>query len=171
MSDRPAGCRAWNLAGFAACALGMAYALFLQHVQGLLPCHLCIFQRVVMIALGVVFLVAALHDPRRGGGRVYAVLFALLGAIGMVVAGRHVWVQMQPPGSVGACGASLEFMFQMLPPSEVIARVFKGGAECQTIDWRFLGLTMPAWLFAVFAVLGGLGAWANWRRPKASSRY
>lgn len=171
LSERPAGRRSWNAVGFAACAGSMAYALYLQHVRGLEPCHLCVFQRVVMIALGIVFLVALLHDPRRGGNRIYAVLLALLGVTGMIVAGRHVWIQMQPPGSVGACGASLDFMFQMLPPYEVIARVFKGGAECQVVDWRFLGLSMPAWLFGGFAVLGLGGAWVNARSQKVVARY
>ena len=149
----------------------MAYALFEQHVRGLEPCHLCIFQRVVMIALGLIFLTACVHDPRRGGSRVYAVLLALAGLAGVAVAGRHVWIQMQPEGSVGACGASLEFMFQMLPPSEVLLRVFKGGAECQKIDWQFLGLSMPAWLLLVFTVLGAGGAYVNWRRVRQTPRF
>jgi protein dithiol:quinone oxidoreductase len=170
LSDRPAGRRRWNLIGFLACALAMAYALYEQHFGGLEPCHLCIFQRVAMIALGLVFAIALVHDPKRGGGRVYAVLIGICGLVGAAVAMRHVWLQMQPPGSVGACGASLDVMFQMLPPSEVLLKVFKGGAECQKIDWSFLGLSMPAWLIAIFLALGTTGALVNWSRPR-SRRY
>ena len=171
LGDLPAGRRSQNALGFAACVLAMAYALYLQHFRGLEPCHLCIFQRVVVIALGITFLVAALHDPRRGGSRVYAVLLGLLGAVGIAIASRHVCIQMQPPGSVGACGASLDFMFQVLPPSEVLIRVFKGGAECQKIDWQFLGLTMPAWLIVFFVTLGAGGAIVNWRRTRAAKLF
>ena len=175
MRGRPAGQllrgragsrRRWNGLGFAVCAASMAYALYVQHVQGFQPCHLCIFQRVVMIALGLTFLAALLHDPRRGGNRGYAVLLGLLGTVGVAIAARHVWLQAQPPGSVAACGASLDVMFDMLPPSEVITRVFRGGAECQKIDWRFLGLSMPVWLMAVFAGLGAGGAIVNWRNRR-----
>ena len=45
----------------------MGYALYAQHGLGLEPCPLCIFQRVGVIALGVVFLVAALHNPEALG--------------------------------------------------------------------------------------------------------
>ena len=171
LSDRPAGRRRGNALGMLICAGAMAYALFVQHEQGLEPCHLCIFQRVAMIALGVTFAVAFVHDPKRGGGRVYGLLLGLFGLAGAAVAMRHVWLQMQPPGSVGACGASLDLMFQMLPPSEVLVKVFKGGAECQKIDWRFLGLSMPAWLIGVFLALGLGGALINWIRPKRANRY
>lgn len=171
LSDRPAGRRRFNGAGALACTLAMAYALYVQHVEGLDPCHLCIFQRVAMIALGLTFFVALVHDPRRGGGRVYAVLLGLFGLAGAALAARHVWLQLQPPGSVGSCGGPLDVMFQMLPPTEVVIKVFKGGAECQKIDWRFLGLSMPAWLIAVFLALGLGGAAVNWNRPRRASRY
>ena len=39
----------------------MAYALFVQYQLHDEPCPLCIFQRVAVIALGVVFLVAFLQ--------------------------------------------------------------------------------------------------------------
>ena len=69
-----------NALGFAACAAMFGYALYEQHYAGLAPCHLCIFQRVGVLVLGLVFLVAALHAPRRGGARVYGVLTALAAA-------------------------------------------------------------------------------------------
>jgi hypothetical protein len=45
--------RLLNFASFAACAALMAYALYAQYGVGLDPCPLCIFQRVGVIALGV----------------------------------------------------------------------------------------------------------------------
>jgi protein dithiol:quinone oxidoreductase len=148
----------------------MAYALYEQHVVGLEPCHLCVLQRIAVIAMGILFLVAALHAPRGNGGKVYSVLLATVAAAGMVVAGRHVWLQHLPPGSVPACGADLTFMLKVLPLSEVLAKVFKGGAECQTIDWSLLGLSMPAWVFLALLVLGSFGAAVNWSCGAAARR-
>ena len=48
--------------------------LYLQYGLGLEPCPLCIFQRVAVIATGLVFLVAAIHNPGRSGAAFYAVL-------------------------------------------------------------------------------------------------
>ena len=56
--------------GFAVCAALMAAALWLQHVEGLEPCPLCVLQRGSVIALGVVMLAGAAHDPGTLGRRV-----------------------------------------------------------------------------------------------------
>ncbi|MDG6349296.1 disulfide bond formation protein B, partial [Luteimonas sp. 8-5] len=67
-------------AGFAACALLIGYAVFLQFSAHLEPCPLCIFQRIAFAALGVVFLLAGLHAPRGAGGR------RAWGALGLLAA-------------------------------------------------------------------------------------
>src|SRR6185503_172346 len=64
--------------GFLVCAALIGWALWLQYGEGLEPCPLCMFQRVAVIAAGIVFLAAAIHDPRRAGAAVYAVLTILL---------------------------------------------------------------------------------------------
>jgi disulfide bond formation protein DsbB len=122
------------------------------------------------MALGVVFLLAALHQPQRVGARVYGGLILLAASAGLAVAGRHVWIQWQPPGSVPACGAPLEVLFNLLPLQEVVLKVFRGGGECQKIDWSFLGLSMPMWLVLVFLGLGVFGVWANFRRDPDGGR-
>ena len=47
----------------AACAGAMGFALFAQYQLGLEPCPLCIFQRIGVIAAGVIALLAALLNP------------------------------------------------------------------------------------------------------------
>src|SRR5690606_32891720 len=61
--------RAQCLLGFAVCAALLAFALYTQYFLALVPCPLCIFQRVAFAALGLVLLVAGLHAPRGAGGR------------------------------------------------------------------------------------------------------
>jgi disulfide bond formation protein DsbB len=156
-----------NLLGFGACAAAFGFALFSQYVLGFAPCHLCIFQRVEVAALGVVFLAAALHDPRGALARVYAALIALVAVATAITAGRHVWIQMQPPGSVPGCGADLAFMLDVLPLMQVVIKVFQAGGECAKVDWTFLGLSMPGWVFLFAVGVGALGVWANWRAARA----
>ena len=107
--------RAAYFLGFLACAGLMAFALYLQYGLGLEPCPLCVFQRVAMIATGVVFLVAALHNPGRGGATFYAVLTLITAGIGAGLAAWQVWIQGQPKGSVPACGMGLDYMLDTLP--------------------------------------------------------
>jgi protein dithiol:quinone oxidoreductase len=158
-----------NFAGFLACAALMGYALYAQHVLGLAPCPLCIFQRVGVMALGVVFLAAALHNPRRWGVYVYTALIALAALITIGVAGRHLYVQSLPPGAVPSWGAPLEVLWKFTPKLELIKKVLVGGGECQEVNWSFLGLAMPAWVLISAVGLGAWGVYANLRRPRASS--
>jgi disulfide bond formation protein DsbB len=140
------------LAGFAVCAALMGYALYLQYVLELEPCPLCMFQRVVMSAMGVIFLIAAIHSPRRGGAIGYAVAQIAVGAIGVGLALRHLWIQSLPPDQVPACGMGIGYMLETLPLMDVIMRTLKGSGECAKVD-VVLGLSIPAWTLILFVVL------------------
>lgn len=156
--------RLTNLGICLAAIVAMLFALWLQHYQHLDPCPLCIFQRVAMMATGLVALLAFLHGPGRTGRRVYAgfTLLATLG--GMVVAGRHVWLQHLPPEDVPACGPGLEYWMDTFPLHEVMTKVFRGSGECAVIDWTLLGLSLPTWTLAAFVGLGIVALWQLLRR-------
>lgn len=157
------GRRILNLAGFAACAGLMAYALYAEYALMLEPCPLCVFQRVAVILLGLVLLLAALHHPSGSGRTVYAALTAVAAAGGAVVAGRHVWLQHLPPDQVPACGPGFEYIMERFPLSEALRMVFTGSGECAVSDWSFLGLSMPAWVLIWVVIIGAAGVWNNLR--------
>jgi disulfide bond formation protein DsbB len=147
-----------NLAAALACAAMVLYAIYYaQGVLGLVPCPLCMFQRVCIGALGLVFLIAALHPARRTGAVIYGVLLFLVAGATVWVAGRHVWIQSQPPGTVPACGAPLDALMQMFPLLEVVRRVMTGGGECGVVDWTFLGISMPGWVLIMAVTFGLVG--------------
>jgi len=156
--------RVGNALGFLACVALMAYALYAQHVLGLAPCPLCIFQRVAVMSVGVVFLIAALHNPGRLGARVYGALVVLAAVCGMGISARHIWIQAQPPGTVAACGADLNFLMDIMPITEVVKKVLTGSGECGRVDWTFLGLSMPWWVLFSLVALAVWGAVVNFRR-------
>lgn len=147
------------LAGAVACAALLGYGLWLQHVDGLEPCPLCVFQRVAFIVLGLIFVVAALHGPRRIGAMVYGVLAAIAAAVGAGIAGRHVWLQNLPADQVPACGPGLQYMLEQFPLQRMIEKVLSGSGECASVDWSFLGLTIPGWALVWFVLLGIYALW------------
>jgi disulfide bond formation protein DsbB len=151
--------RQLNFAGFIACAGLLAYALYLEHVLMLMPCPLCVFQRMAVIALGTIFLIAAVHDPSGWGRRVYAAFILLAMGGGIAVAGRHLWLQNLPPDQVPACGAGYDYIMETLPLTDALRTIFSGSGECAEIKWQFLGLSMPAWVLISLAVLGLAGIW------------
>ena len=156
--------RTGNLAGFAVCVGLLGYALYSQHALGLEPCPLCILQRIAVLFTGLLFLGAALHRAGRAGAIAWGSLIAVVAAIGVAIAARHVWITAQPPGTVAECGASLDYMLDVLPLREVLAKVLTGSGECGKVDWRFLGLSMPAWVLAWLLALGAWGLFVNLRR-------
>jgi disulfide bond formation protein DsbB len=154
-----------NLAAALVCFGMLGYAIYAEKVLGYVPCPLCMFQRVCIGALGIVFLVAGLHRAGPVGARIHGVLVFLAAGATIWIAGRHVWIQAQPPGTVPACGAPLDALMNMFPLLEVVRKVMTGGGECGTIDWTFLGLSMPQWVLAMAIALGALGIWNNAIRP------
>ena len=163
--------RRGNLLGFLVCACLLAYAYYVQYVMHLEPCPLCIFQRIGVFMLGVMFLIAALHDPVAFGRRVYAALVALAALLTIGVAARHLYIQSLPPDAVPACGASLDFMLKIFSLSEVLVKVLTGSGECAKVTWEFLGLAMPAWVLISAVVLGAWGVWVNLRRQPPVLRF
>ncbi len=158
------GRRLLNTAGFLACAGLMGYALYAEHVLFLTPCPLCVFQRMAVIALGISFAIAALHDPLGRVRLIYIGLIAVTAGAGVGVAGRHVWLQSLPPDEVPSCGPGFDYIIESFPLADALKLIFTGSGECASIDWQFLGLSMPAWVVVSVALLGGFGIWNNLRR-------
>ena len=152
--------------GALACAALIAFALYLQYQQGEDPCPLCIFQRVAVIATGLVFLLAALHGPGNRGARGYAALLLLTTGVGGAIAARHVWIQHLPKDQVPACGPGLSYLIDTFPLVDMLRKVLTGSGECATIGWTFLTLSIPEWTLLCFIALA---VWAVWqvagRRP------
>jgi protein dithiol:quinone oxidoreductase len=146
------------LAVFLACAGLIGFGLYLQHVEHLEPCPLCIFQRYAFVATGLIALIAAIHGPRRIGTSVYSALVVLSAGTGALIAGRQTWLQHNPP-KVLDCGPDLAYMLDSLPLAQVLPKVFKGEGDCAKVAWKFLGLSIPEWalvwfvLFVVAAML------------------
>jgi disulfide bond formation protein DsbB len=141
------------LLGFAVCAALMGWALWLQYGLNLDPCPLCALQRMAVIALGVVFLVAGVHNPGRLGAGIYAGLSVIIGLFGAVTAARHVWIQSLPKDEVPACGMGLNYMLETMPLADVLEKVFKGSGECAEVGWNLLGLAIPAWTLVFFIAM------------------
>ena len=156
--------RLLNLAGFLACAGMMGFALYAQYVLLLDPCPLCVFQRVATISLGLVFLLAFLHDAGNVGSKIYAALIAVTAGFGVGVAGWHVRLQNMPQDEVPSCGPGFEYIMDNFALFDALSLIFKGSGECADVVWRLLGLSMPSWVVIGLGGLGVAGIWNNFRR-------
>lgn len=145
--------------------ISMLFArVYLQAYLGLDACPLCMTQRVFVVLWGVIALVAALHNPRGWGRRVYGALCGLAAGAGAAVAARHVWLQHLPEDQVPACGPDLEYMLENFPFSETLSLVLMGDGNCAETMWTFLGFSIPEQTLAVFCVAIVISLWQTVRR-------
>jgi disulfide bond formation protein DsbB len=141
------------LLGFLVCVGLMGYAFYLQYIEGLEPCPLCMLQRICVMAMGVVFLVATFHNPGRAGAGVYALLQLLIGGTGAAIAARQVWLQSLPKDQVPACGMGLNYMLETLPFTDALRQVLEGSGECAEKGWEFLHLSIAGWTLVFFVAM------------------
>lgn len=143
--------RAQFAAVFLACVVVLGFALYLQHGEVLEPCPMCILQRYAFSILGLIALVAAIHNPRRTGSTVYGGLLLLTALTGAGIAARHSWLQIFPPKSF-SCGADLEYLLNTFPLAKALPTIFAGTGECSAVQWRMLGLSVPEWALVWFVI-------------------
>ncbi len=146
-------------AGLLAIVVVLAVIVYLQVFMGFNPCPLCILQRFMLMLLGLVFFIgAAVHFKKRG-----YLLISLTGFIisccGALLAARQVWLQTLPVGQSSGCGASLEYMLQVMPFTEVLQKIFGSSADCSQEGMKFLNLSLAGWSGLFFAVMIGLTLW------------
>jgi disulfide bond formation protein DsbB len=131
----------------------MGYAFYLQYIEGLEPCPLCMLQRICVMAMGIVFLVATFHNPGRASAGVYALLQLLIGGAGAAIAARQVWLQSLPKDQVPACGMGLDYMLETLPFTDAMRQVLEGSGECAEKGWEFLHLSIAGWTLVFFVAM------------------
>jgi protein dithiol:quinone oxidoreductase len=149
--------RTLNLVSFTTCCGLIAFAYYLQIILNLQPCPLCILERGIFIALASIFLVAFIHNPGSKGQRTYGTLTLMLAIIGMIFAGRHLWLQGQPSALGEICVPGVSYLLKSLPLTQAIKTIFLGSSDCAKIDWSFLGLSIAGWTFLFFDVFALLG--------------
>lgn len=158
--------RWWFFLGFVGCMLTLALAAYLQFMENQEPCPLCISQRIVFFLVGLVFLLAAIHNPKAAGIKKYSIAGALTALAGAGIAIRHIWIQHLPPDQVPECGPGLSYVFDNFPLSETLKLMLSGSGDCAVVTWRFLGLSIPEWALVEFLLLAALSLLQIWNKPQ-----
>jgi protein dithiol:quinone oxidoreductase len=157
--------RRWlYLAGVAVVAGLFGFGLFLQYVLHLQPCPLCMVQRVVFIIIGALFLIAALHNAKQFGAKLYSILIVIASLGGVAVASRHIWLQSLPKDQVPACGPGLDYMLKHFPLSDVWQELLHGSGDCAEKVWSFLFLGIPEWSLVWYVLLGIFAVLVGWKK-------
>ncbi|HSD61995.1 MAG TPA: disulfide bond formation protein B [Burkholderiales bacterium] len=128
-------------------------AFWLQGKLGLLPCPLCVVQRIAFLGAGLTALAAAaLGLTKRWAVRFWAAATGSFALAGLVVALRHVWLTYFPQSI--ECGISPEEQFlNALALARWWPGMFEANGDCAAVKWKFLALSIPEWSAMWFAGL------------------
>ncbi|WP_299939735.1 disulfide bond formation protein B [uncultured Microbulbifer sp.] len=143
----------------------LGFAFYLEYAHGLEPCKLCITQRVMLLGVGLVSLIAFLHNPDTIGRRVYGLLVSIWALGGLYFAGRQLWLQSLPEDQVPACGPGISYMLEAFPVADVLGALLTGDGNCAEVLWTMMGLSIPGWSALGFTGLVLFGAWQAFRKP------
>ena len=125
------------------CISSVGFALYMQNYEFVLPCPLCIFQRIGIMACGLLaFAAAILPLPR--WPRFWPTAISLAAIAGAGISIRHIQIQQSlATDHPQSCGAGLGFMLENQSIPSVISSVLAGHGDCTIIDWQFGFLTLP----------------------------
>ena len=156
---------------FALIALGclglILTGLYMQYFMKLIPCALCITQRIFIIAVGITALIGFIHAPKAWGQKIYAGLGAILAVAGSSFSYRQLHIQNLPADQVPACGPDISYMFENFPLRDALEILLRGDGNCAEVSWTFLGVSIPGWTLVAFAGLLAFNLWLFFRAPKA----
>ncbi|MGZ5199260.1 MAG: disulfide bond formation protein B [Telluria sp.] len=144
----------------ALCFALVGAALYLQHVERMMPCPLCVIQRYLFLAIAVCCLLGAWGgQPKMGAG------LGILGALGGIgVAGKHLYVLAHPGFS---CGIDpMQTMLNKIPTATALPWLFHADGLCEEATDQLFGLSIPAWSAIWFAIITASLAWLLARRSR-----
>ncbi len=132
------------------CTAGSFYAQYQLHMK---PCPLCIFQRVSVMAVGLVALLIAIIPNKKMLGRIVGgVLISIPAITGLSIAIRHRYIQGLPADEIPTCGPGLNYMVETMPFSSMVEKVLTGSGECATVE-GVMGLPLPIWSILFFSAV------------------
>lgn len=140
---------------FLTCAASLGFAFYFEYVKLMEPCVLCWIQRILFGLTGIICLAACIHNPQGIGRRVYSLLALFFSALGVLAAGRQIWIKFNPENT-GCLPTTFTSIFEDNPFFEAIVTAFKGTPECGLYQGDFLWIELPYWgliYFSLFSIV------------------
>ena len=140
------------LIGLIVVSLLLLASKYIEIIDKVLPCPLCLLQRYTFALLAFWFFLGFMFARKRIACLIILFFSSLTAAAGMGLAGRQVWLQHTPNLGNNECGAGLEYMLKVFPWQVVLKKTLQGGTECATRGAEFLLLNMAEWSLVWFGL-------------------
>ena len=123
---------------------------YLENIEGLTPCNLCLIQSYTARTVFVIFLIKALTPILK---TYFDILGILALTIGLSAGSRQISLQNLPKDQLpdGLCDMPFDVIFNIYPFFEGIQKIFIGSSKCAEEVWTFLSLNIAEWSTIYFA--------------------
>lgn len=143
----------------------LVVAFYLEFVSNLIPCALCLAQRIVFAIIGISCLLYLL--PFYSSRLIFALTSTFSGTLGIWLASRQLWLQSLPSEQIPPCGPDIYFIFRQFPITESFQTMILGTGNCAEVQWTFLNLSIPSWTLVAFVLLTLGSLWISaFRGPR-----
>lgn len=168
LNSLPTNRKAWLALAGVATAFELI-AMYFQHVMGLGPCVMCIYQRTAMLGLVFAGLIGAIAPQNFVVRLVGYGLWGYSAIKGLLLALEHVEIQTSN-SPFFSCDFRPNFA-HTLPLDEWLPFFFKVGGDCVAITWSFLGYSMSQWMIVIFAAFTASFAVVVLNRLRPSNQF
>jgi disulfide bond formation protein DsbB len=135
-------------------------SFYFQYAQGLVPCPLCIMQRVcVFLLLGVM----GLSFRTLSRARFISLMQIIFSLAGLFFALRQLWLQSLPTSQVPACLPGLDILIRYFPWKTILHTLFWGAGDCAEAPWHLWGISMAGWSAIYFVFMFLMGCFLFWK--------
>ena len=138
----------------------VGFALFTQHVWGMLPCPWCVLQRLVFVLIGAAALLGLLL-PGATGRRLGGVLVLPLALAGM---GTALWQHFVAAASAPCNLSMADRLMGYTGLDSRFPEVFAAYASCADAKVDLAGVPYEFWSLALFCAMA-VAAWRVLSRP------
>jgi disulfide bond formation protein DsbB len=130
-------------------------AVVIEYTVKLIPCPLCIAQRVFFGLVGLTALVGYFGWSNRFGIRVIGSLMFFFSLLGGAIALRQVWMQHFPPAGFDPTKCAVSFGSFV----DSFLQALGGAGNCAVRDFTLIGLALPEWSLLSFLGLLAVSFW------------
>lgn len=150
ITDLPKKLKTFSGVYFLASLLIFCFLIFQFWLQTSLqfqPCPMIYVERIILLILGFLFLAFSLLQHTYFTQRYSSLGCVIISLVGLIVSGKHVWIQFSGPGSLPQVTAT---QLQNVKFISMIKLGMTGTASCATEVWTGFGLSLAIWTFILF---------------------
>jgi disulfide bond formation protein DsbB len=145
---------------FLVTCLFTVFTVFLQNWYTFLPCPLNHIERIILLILAAIFLVIMLYKHTLLSKKIWSWLVCAISLLGVLVAGRHVWLQQYSMGQILINGFAEQS--QQLSFVGYLHQAMDSSL-CAQVQWAIFGVSLASWTLMLFIAFVFIGVW-QWLR-------